>query len=240
MIQAALDKVRADRRPDRGPGARLRASRTTSTAATWPAGSRSSSAGTTLPATTVNRFCASSDADRADGLPRDQVRRGRHLRQRRGRVRVAVQELRLRRGRSTRARSTRSSPTRSQRTEKYAETNDTWHDPRAGRADPGHLHRDGPDRGERRDAARHQPRRDQDEFGVRSQNLAEKAIATASSTREITPVTLPDGTVVSTDDGPRAGTTLEKRRPAEAGVPAGRHGHGRQLLPAERRRRGAS
>ena len=26
---------------------------------------------------------------------------------------------------------------------------------------------------------------------------------------EITPVTLPDGTVVSTDDGPRAGTTLE-------------------------------
>ncbi|MGC7367946.1 acetyl-CoA C-acyltransferase, partial [Mycobacteroides abscessus subsp. abscessus] len=28
--------------------------------------------------------------------------------------------------------------------------------------------------------------------------------------REITPVTLPDGTVVSKDDGPRAGTTYEK------------------------------
>jgi acetyl-CoA C-acetyltransferase len=48
-----------------------------------------------------------------------------------------------------------------------------------------------------------------DEFGVRSQNLAEKAIASGFWAREITPVTLPDGTVVSGDDGPRAGTTLE-------------------------------
>jgi len=52
-------------------------------------------------------------------------------------------------------------------------------------------------------------RRDQDEFGVRSQNLAEKAIADGFWQREITPVTLPDGTVVSTDDGPRPGVTLE-------------------------------
>jgi len=50
----------------------------------------------------------------------------------------------------------------------------------------------------------------QDEFGVRSQNLAEKAIADGFWQRDITPVTLPDGTVVSADDGPRAGTTLEK------------------------------
>ncbi|WP_207127384.1 acetyl-CoA C-acetyltransferase [Actinocatenispora comari] len=48
-----------------------------------------------------------------------------------------------------------------------------------------------------------------DEFGVRSQNLAERAIASGFWAREITPVTLPDGTVVSGDDGPRAGTTLE-------------------------------
>jgi len=52
-------------------------------------------------------------------------------------------------------------------------------------------------------------RREQDEFGVRSQNLAEKAIADGFWAREITPVTTPDGTVVSTDDGPRAGVTLE-------------------------------
>jgi acetyl-CoA C-acetyltransferase len=50
----------------------------------------------------------------------------------------------------------------------------------------------------------------QDEFGVRSQNLAEKALANGFWQRDITPLTLPDGTVVSADDGPRAGTTLEK------------------------------
>jgi acetyl-CoA C-acetyltransferase len=52
-------------------------------------------------------------------------------------------------------------------------------------------------------------RQDMDEFAVRSQNLAEKAINEGFWEREITPVTTPDGTVVSKDDGPRAGTTLE-------------------------------
>ncbi|ROR38098.1 acetyl-CoA C-acetyltransferase [Kitasatospora cineracea] len=52
-------------------------------------------------------------------------------------------------------------------------------------------------------------RAEQDEFGVRSQNLAEAAIKAGFWQREITPVTLPDGTTVSTDDGPRAGVTLE-------------------------------
>ncbi|MEV4118259.1 acetyl-CoA C-acetyltransferase [Micromonospora sp. NPDC049645] len=52
-------------------------------------------------------------------------------------------------------------------------------------------------------------RSDMDEFGVRSQNLAEKAIADGFWAREITPVTTPNGTVVSTDDGPRAGVTLD-------------------------------
>ncbi|MFI1888079.1 acetyl-CoA C-acetyltransferase [Streptomyces jumonjinensis] len=52
-------------------------------------------------------------------------------------------------------------------------------------------------------------RREMDEFGVRSQNLAEEAIRKGFWEREITPVTTPDGTVVSKDDGPRAGVTLE-------------------------------
>ncbi|MGQ5260292.1 acetyl-CoA C-acetyltransferase [Micromonospora sp. ZYX-F-536] len=52
-------------------------------------------------------------------------------------------------------------------------------------------------------------RADMDEFGVRSQNLAEKAIADGFWAREITPVTTPDGKAVSTDDGPRAGVTLD-------------------------------
>jgi acetyl-CoA C-acetyltransferase len=53
-------------------------------------------------------------------------------------------------------------------------------------------------------------REDQDRWGVRSQNRAEEAINSGFFAREISPVTLPDGTVVSTDDGPRAGTVYEK------------------------------
>jgi acetyl-CoA C-acetyltransferase len=53
-------------------------------------------------------------------------------------------------------------------------------------------------------------RAEQDEFGVRSQNLAEKAIADGFWQLDIAPITLPDGTVLAADDGPRPGTTLEK------------------------------
>src|SRR6201991_2762919 len=53
-------------------------------------------------------------------------------------------------------------------------------------------------------------REDQDHWGVRSQNRAEDAIKSGFFEREITPVNLPDGTSVTTDDGPRAGTTYEK------------------------------
>jgi acetyl-CoA C-acetyltransferase len=49
----------------------------------------------------------------------------------------------------------------------------------------------------------------QDEWGVISQNRAEKAIIDGFFAREITPITTPDGSVVSADDGPRAGVTLE-------------------------------
>ncbi len=49
-----------------------------------------------------------------------------------------------------------------------------------------------------------------DEFGVRSQNLAERSMDNGFWDREITPVTLADGAVVSADDGPRRGTTYEK------------------------------
>jgi len=49
----------------------------------------------------------------------------------------------------------------------------------------------------------------QDEYAVRSQNRAEAAKASGFFERDITPVTLPDGTVVASDDSPRAGVTLE-------------------------------
>ncbi|MCL2586040.1 MAG: acetyl-CoA C-acetyltransferase [Streptosporangiales bacterium] len=53
-------------------------------------------------------------------------------------------------------------------------------------------------------------RAEQDEFGVRSQNLAEKSMGNGFWEKDITPVTLPDGSTAAKDDGPRAGTTLEK------------------------------
>ncbi len=52
-------------------------------------------------------------------------------------------------------------------------------------------------------------REEMDAFAKRSQDLAVESIDNGFFAEEITPVTLPDGTVVSRDDGPRAGTTLE-------------------------------
>ncbi|MDX2355928.1 acetyl-CoA C-acetyltransferase [Dietzia sp. PP-33] len=53
-------------------------------------------------------------------------------------------------------------------------------------------------------------REEQDHWGVRSQTRAVAAVENGHFANEITPVTMPDGTVVSTDDGPRPGTTYEK------------------------------
>ncbi len=94
------------------------------------------------------------------------------------------------------------------RTRRIAEQGEGWHDPREDGTLPdayiamGHT-------AENVAKLRGLSRRELDEFGVRSQNLAEKALADGFWQREITPVTTPDGTVVSADDGPRAGVTLE-------------------------------
>src|SRR5882762_3277756 len=53
-------------------------------------------------------------------------------------------------------------------------------------------------------------RREMDEFAALSQQRAVESQKNGFFEREITPVTLPDGTVVSKDDGPREGTTVEK------------------------------
>ena len=55
-------------------------------------------------------------------------------------------------------------------------------------------------------------REDMDHFGVRSQNLAEQAIADGFWQRDITPVTLPDGTV-STRTTARAPASRSRRSP---------------------------
>jgi len=49
-----------------------------------------------------------------------------------------------------------------------------------------------------------------DEFAALSQQRAVQSQETGWFDWEITPITLPDGTVVTKDDGPRAGTTVEK------------------------------
>ncbi len=86
---------------------------------------------------------------------------------------------------------------------------DTWHDPREDGEIPDIFIAMG-QTAENVAQLRGISRAEQDEFGVRSQNLAEKAIADGFWQRDITPVTLPDGTVVAADDGPRPGTTIEK------------------------------
>jgi acetyl-CoA C-acetyltransferase len=53
-------------------------------------------------------------------------------------------------------------------------------------------------------------RKDMDEFAARSQQLAVANQESGYWDGEITPITTPSGTVVSKDDGPRAGTTAEK------------------------------
>ena len=89
-----------------------------------------------------------------------------------------------------------------------ARTNATWTDPRhQGRLPDIYLAMG--QTAENVATLRGVSRQRQDEWGVRSQNRAEKAIANGFFAREILPVTVPDGRVVSTDDGPRPGVTLE-------------------------------
>jgi acetyl-CoA C-acetyltransferase len=94
------------------------------------------------------------------------------------------------------------------RTDEQAQGGQDWHDPR----EDGKL----PDiyiamgqTAENVARLRGLDRKELDEFGVRSQNLAEKAINDGFWANEITPVTTPDGTEVSADDGPRAGVTYD-------------------------------
>ncbi len=53
-------------------------------------------------------------------------------------------------------------------------------------------------------------REEMDEFAARSQQRAVESQHNGFFEREIIPVTLPDGTIVAKDDGPREGTTVEK------------------------------
>ena len=97
-------------------------------------------------------------------------------------------------------------------------------------------------------------RQAQDEWALVSQTRAVQAVADGHFDKEIVPVTVPahkdvdkEGneidvpeTVVSKDDGPRPGTTMEKLSALEARVQRGWNGDRGQRVSAQRRRRGAA
>ena len=168
-------------------------------------------------------------ADDPHGGARDQGRGGRllHLRRRRGR-----QPLRLRRFRHRTQRSLQAGRRAHARAAASRGTGLV-----AGRGPARHLHRDGPDRRERRpERGRHATgdgrvrgalaaaRRGQ----CRQRFLGARDLAVDAARRH------------GGHEGRRAAARHHRRRaqPAQAGVPPRRPGHGRQRLPAQRRRRG--
>ena len=94
------------------------------------------------------------------------------------------------------------------RTAEQAQGGQDWHDPREDGKLPDIYMAMG-QTAENLARLRGLDRKELDEFGVRSQNLAEKAINDGFWANEITPVKTPDGNVVTADDGPRAGVTYE-------------------------------
>jgi acetyl-CoA C-acetyltransferase len=94
------------------------------------------------------------------------------------------------------------------RTTTRAETDGEWHDPRHDGRLPDIYMAMG-QTAENLAQSRGISRKELDEFGVRSQNLAEAALANGFWQREIEPVTLDDGSVVDADDGPRAGVSYD-------------------------------
>ncbi|MEV7428476.1 acetyl-CoA C-acetyltransferase [Nocardioides sp. NPDC092400] len=94
------------------------------------------------------------------------------------------------------------------RTKQMAEGGVDWHDPREDGVLPDVYIAMG-QTAENVARLRGVTREESDRYAARSQNLAEKAIKDGFWAREITPITTPDGTVVSADDGPRAGVTFE-------------------------------
>jgi len=160
----------------------------------------------TLPGTTVTRYCSSSLQTTRMALHAIKAGEGDVF------VSAGVETVsRFAKGNSDSLPDTRNPlfADAAERTKATAESGtDTWVDPRTDGATPDVYIAMG-QTAENLARAKGVTREDMDRFGVRSQNLAEKAIADGFFAREITPVTLPDGTVVSTDDGPRAGTTYE-------------------------------
>src|SRR5699024_8518585 len=143
----------------------------------------------TVPGATVTRFCASSIETTRTAF--HAIRSG----EARAVISAGVESLSFGTGSLVEAAAREAPP--------------PWHDPREDGELPGPyilIGRSAASGAELRGISRQA----QAGYGVRSQQRAEAAIASGFFDRDITPVTLADGTVVSADDSPRAGTTLEK------------------------------
>lgn len=159
-----------------------------------------------IPGTTVNRYCASSVQTTRMAL---------HA------IRAGEGDVFISAGVEQVSRAAQGSPDSfpdthnpfftdaERRTEELAAGGRTWSDPRAWGMQPD-VYMSMGQTAENVAQFTGIKREEQDRWAVRSQNLAEQHIATGHFAREITPVTLPDGTVVDTDDSPRPGTTYDK------------------------------
>jgi acetyl-CoA C-acetyltransferase len=160
-----------------------------------------------LPASTVNRFCASSVQTTRMAFHAIKAGEGEAF------ISAGVEMVSRYKGFSGAGQGTDEwlNPVFADaqaRSAKLAETNQTWTDPRGQGSLPDvylAMGQTAENVATLKDVSR--PR--QDEWGVESQNRAEKAQADGFFAREIIPVTTPDGRVVDTDDSPRAGVTLE-------------------------------
>ena len=206
MVRAALDKVPAldpkrHRRPDDG----LRAARRRGRLQHRPRGGRR--ARLRLPARHHGQpVLLVVAADHPDGVPRDQGGRGRRVR-----LRGCGDGVAVRRRAADGAPDSKNAlfgEAQAAHARKQRPGADEWHDPREDGEIPDVYIAMG-QTAENVALLTGISREDQDHWGVRSQNRAEEAIKSGFFEREIVPVTLPDGSTVSTDDGPRAGTTYE-------------------------------
>jgi acetyl-CoA C-acetyltransferase len=158
-----------------------------------------------LPGTTVNRYCSSSLQTSRMAFHAIKAGEGDVF------ISAGVETV-SRSGRGTSDQPDTHNPVfdeAEQRTAKTAESGTTeWHDPRTDDLIPDVYIAMG-QTAENLALAKDVSRADMDHFGVRSQNLAEQALANGFWSGDITPVTLPDGTEVATDDGPRSGVTYE-------------------------------
>jgi acetyl-CoA C-acetyltransferase len=158
-----------------------------------------------VPGTTVNRGCASSA--QVIRMAHHAIRAGEgELFISAGVEMVSRYQHRDRNGKKSPSYNPRFDDARA-RTQQYAASNEVWRDPR----EDGEL----PDiyaamgqTAENVATSLGITRGEQDEFALRSQQQAQEAIASGFFAREITPVTLPDGTIVLSDDCPRLNVTI--------------------------------